>query len=395
MPPKKSTANKAKVAKPKASASKASTAKAGTAKADAKVKTASANAKAKTASQPQTPTARYEEVNGGENMEIDSTEDDDIDDEGGDDIAEPKAKLKKAKTQTVSKVSNADEGVVNKAPASQRIATRAANANQHPGEKHKALDGKRRTKEQMMEIRRQEEEQKKTKEEAARQKMAAQDKAIDRVAQFEAELANDTYNNTPLPRNRRILGRSTGLQVAHVVADHGESDQDDGVDDGAGGPDQRGSDVSDDGEVADDGDKLISTDIEMSDEVVSVKVSKRKGRATQAKVDADVILETSASEGEDRPKKKAKGKAVESFVPSESEVEIVDDSEPKPRGKNPKGKGTIRDAINDKKNVGTSNQNLRTDKARSSDAPGNFKPERYEFRLIYHVNLGRNHHFLL
>ena len=106
----------------------------------------------------------------------------------------------------------------------------------------------------MMEICRQEEEQKKTKEEAARQKMAAQDKAIDRVAQFEAELANDTYNNTPLPRNHRILGRSTGLQVAHVVADHGESDQDDGVDDGAGGPDQRGSDVSDDGEVADDGD---------------------------------------------------------------------------------------------------------------------------------------------
>jgi len=145
--------------------------------------------------------------------------------------------------------------------------------------------------------------------------------------------------------------------------------------------------VSDDGEVVDDGDKLISTDIEMSNKVVSVKVSKRKGRATQVKVDVDVTLEMSVSEGEDRLKKNVKGKAVESFVSSKSEVEIVDDSEPKPHGKNPKGKGTICDAINNKKNIGTSNQNLRTDKARSSDAPGNFKPERYEFRLIYHVNL--------
>jgi len=219
------------VTKAKASASKASTIEAGTAKADAKVKTAS---------QPQTPTARHAEVDARENMEIDSTEDDNIDDEGGDDIAEPKAKSKKAKTQTASKVRDADaEGTINKAPASQCITTQSANANQHPGEKHKALDGKRHTKEQMMEIcRQEEEEQKKTKEEAARQKMTVQDKAIDCIAQFEEELANNTYNNMPLPRNHRILGRSTGgPQVAHVVADHGESDQDDGVDDSAGGPD--------------------------------------------------------------------------------------------------------------------------------------------------------------
>jgi hypothetical protein len=364
----KSSANKAKAAKPNASAAKASTVKAGTAK---------ANVKVKTASQPQTQTARRAEVDDGENMEIDSAEVGGIDGEGSDDVAEPKAK---ARAQTASKDA---KGAVNRAPTSQRIATRPTNANQHPGEQLKALVKKRRTKEEMIEVRRQQAEQKERKEEAAKQKKVVQDKAIDRVAQLEMELANDAYNDTPLPRNRRILGG--GLQFDRAVADHRESDQDYGVDDGASGPDQPGSDVIDDEEVMDAGPiDEIGSNTDMSDEVVPAKVLKRKGRAARANADVDVILETSASEGEDRPKKKAKGKADRSvtFVPSESEVEIVQDSEPMPHRKNPKGKATIRDAITEKKISGISNQNLRIDKAdnaRSSDAPGKLKQERYKF----------------
>jgi hypothetical protein len=51
----------------------------------------------------------------------------------------------------------------------------------------------------------------------------------------------------------------------------------------------------------------IGSNTDMSDEVVPAKALKRKGRATQANVDADVILETSASEGKDRPQKRRKG----------------------------------------------------------------------------------------
>jgi len=356
----KSSSNKAKAAKPNASAAKASTVKAGTAK---------ANAKVKTASQPQT--ARRAEVDDRENMEIDSAEDEGIDGEGSDDVAEPKAKA-----QTASKDA---KGAVNKAPTSNRIATRPTNANQHPGEQLNAHVKRRRTKEEMIEVRRQQAEQKERKEEAARQKKVVQDKAIDRVAQFEMELANDAYNDTPLPRNRRIL--EEGLQFDRAVADHRESDEDYGVDDGASGPDERGSDVIDDDEleVMDAGPIDEISIGSNTDEVAPAKVLKRKGKAARANVDADVILEMSASEGEDRPKKRTKGKAAETLS-FESEVEIVEGSEPEPRRK--KQKASIRDAITDRRIIGISDQKLRldkADKARSSDALGNLKRERYKF----------------
>jgi len=357
----KSSANKAKAVKPNASAAKASTVKAGTAK---------ANAKVKTASQPQTRTARRAEVDDGENMEIDSAEDEGIDGEGSDDVAEPKAKA-----QTASKVA---KGAVIKAPTSNRIATRPTNANQHPGEQLNALVKRRRTKEEMIEVRRQQAEQKERKEEAARQKKVVQDKAIDRIAQFEMELANDAYNDTPLPRNRRIL--EGGLQFDRAVADHRESDEDYGVsDNGASGPDERGSDVIDDDEVVDAGpiDEIGSN----TDEEAPAKALKRKGKAARANVDADV--EMSASEGKDRPKKKVKWKAAEtfSFVSSESEVEIVEVSEPEPRRKNHKQKASIRDAITDRRITDQKLRldkvdNFKADKTRSSDA---LKRERYKF----------------
>jgi hypothetical protein len=232
MAPTKKTAGK--LSANKAKAAKASTVKAGTAK---------ANAKAKTASQAQTQTARRAEVDDGENMEIDSAEDEGINGEGSDDVAEPNAKA-----QTASKEA---KGAVNKAPTSKCMATRPTNANQHPGEQLKALVNKRCTKAEMIEVHRQQAEQKARKEEAARQKKVVQDKAIDRIAQFEMELANDAYNDTPLPRNCRIL--EEGLQFNHAVADHCESDQDYGVDNGASGPDEPGSDVIDDEEVVDAG----------------------------------------------------------------------------------------------------------------------------------------------
>jgi hypothetical protein len=297
----KSSANKAKAnaggANLKKSASKAGTAKVGTAK---------ANAAARTASQKQAV------VNDGEDIETDIAEDDDIDDEGGDDVAKPKAK---------STTRSGAKGVVSKAP-SQRPTTRPTNANQHPGEQHKALDKKRRTKEEMIEVRRQEAEQKRRKEDAEMQKKAERDKAVDHVAQYEMQLANDAYNDTPLPRNHR------GLQ-SNVVVDHRDSDQDDDYSAREWAP--------------------VESDVEMSDDEVSARVSKRKGRAARD-VEGSVVLETSASEGEDRPKKKTKGKAADTYVPSESDVEIVEDPEPKPSRKFPK-KMPIRDAIIDKSSL--------------------------------------------
>ena len=89
-----------------------------------------------------------------------------------------------------------------------------------------------------------------------------------------------------------------------MVANHGESDQDDGVDDDASGPDQPGSDVNDDGEVVDVGPiNKIGLDMYISDEVVPAKALKRKGRAVQVNVDMDVILETSASEAKEKGKR--------------------------------------------------------------------------------------------
>jgi hypothetical protein len=90
-------------------------------------------------------------------------------------------------------------------------------------------------------------------------------------------------------------------------------------------------------------------------------------------VDVDVILEMSASEGEDRLKKKVRGKAAK-IIPSNLELEIVEDLEP--RRKNLKEKVMICDAITDKKIIGISDQNLHVNKAgktRSSDAPQKVK----------------------
>jgi hypothetical protein len=333
MAPAKKSTNKSSAKKANANAGEANlkknAAKAGT----AKVGTAKANAVAHAASQKQAV------VNDGEDIETDIAEDDDIDDEGGDDVAEPKAK---PTTRSGAK------GVVSEV-LTQRPTTRPTNANQHPGAHHKALDKKRRTKEEMIEVRRQEAEQKRRKEEAEMQKKVERAKAVDRVARYEMELANDAYNDTPLPRNRRGL-------PSDAVVDHCDSDQDD----------------NSAREWA-----PVESDVEMSDDEVSARASKRKGRAARD-VEGSVILETSASEGEDRPKKKAKGKAADTHVLSESDVEIVDNPEPKPLRKIPK-KTPIRDAIIDKKNI---DQNLgidKTDKARSSDAPGKLKPQRYRF----------------
>jgi hypothetical protein len=76
-------------------------------------------------------------------------------------------------------------------------------------------------------------------------------------------------------------------------------------------------------------------------------------------VEEDVIQETSASASKDRLKKKAKGKAANMHIPSNSEVEIVN-SKPKPHGEIPK---MICDAITDKKNIRVSDQNLGINKA--------------------------------
>jgi len=115
-PTKKSaTTNKAKAAKLDASTAKASTVKASTAK-------AKANPKATTASQPRTRVVKRAVVDNKENMEIDSAKDED-DAMEDDDVAEQKAK---SKAQPASKVGDTDaKAIVNKAPASQCIMTRA------------------------------------------------------------------------------------------------------------------------------------------------------------------------------------------------------------------------------------------------------------------------------
>ncbi|KIM79460.1 hypothetical protein PILCRDRAFT_10296 [Piloderma croceum F 1598] len=177
----------------------------------------------------------------------------------------------------------------------------------------------------MIEVRRLAAEQKEEKEKAVKQKKAMQDKAIERVAQYEMKLADDGFNDTPLPRLRRIAGKSN-LQFA----DRGESNEDD-----VSGSDQPGSDVIDDNDVVDaglvddndvaDAGLVDDDDLYLSDEV-PVKALKRKGRMAKMNVDAPedaIVLETSASESEDRPKKKARGKLVES------------ESEEEPEGENP------------------------------------------------------------
>ena len=229
----------------------------------------------------------------------------------------------------------------------------------------------------MIEVHRLAAEQKEEKEKAAKQKKAMQDKAIERVAQYEMKLADDGFNDTPLPRLRRIAAKSN-LQFA----DHGESDDDD-----VSRSDQPGSDVIDDNDIVDpglvdDAGLVDDDDMYLSDEVPA-KALKRKGRTAKTNVDAPedvIVLETSASESEDidRPKKKTRGM----FVESESEVEVVEDSGPQPPPppgrKNPKAKTPIRDAIKDRK-IGTSDKNMGPDKAKSSDAPGKLKPARYVF----------------
>jgi hypothetical protein len=221
----------------------------------------------------------------------------------------------------------------------------------------------------MIEVHRLAAEQKEEKEKAAKHKKAIQDKAIECVAQYEMKLADDGFNNTSLPHLRRITGRSN-LQFA----DHSKSDEDD-----VSGSDQPGSDVIDDNDMVGAG-LVDDDDMYLSDEVPA-KTLKRKGRMAKMNVDAPedmIVLETSASESEDRLKKKARGKCVE----SKSEVEVVKDSGPQPPPppgrKNPKVKTPIRDAIKEKIS-GTSDKNIGPDKAKSSDAPGKLKPARYVF----------------
>jgi len=223
----------------------------------------------------------------------------------------------------------------------------------------------------MIEVHRLAAEQKEEKEKAAKQKKAMQDKAIEHVAQYEMKLADDGFNDTPLPRLCRIAAKSN-LQFA----DHGKSDDDD-----VSRSNQPGSDVINDNNMVDAG--LVDDDnMYLSDEVPA-KALKRKGRTAKTNVDAPedvIVLETSASESEDidRLKKKTRGM----FVESESEVEVVEDSGPQPPPppgrKNPKAKTPIHDAIKDRK-IGTSDKNMGPDKAKSSDAPGMLKPARYVF----------------
>ena len=133
-PAKKSaTTEKPKAAKPNASTAKASMNKASTAK---------ANAKVTTASQPRTRTAKHVAVDDKENVETNSAKDKDNPMEDND-VAEPKMKSKMLEAQPVNEVADTDaKAAINKAPAPQRIATQAANSNQHPGEQRKALDKK-------------------------------------------------------------------------------------------------------------------------------------------------------------------------------------------------------------------------------------------------------------
>src|ERR1700730_264375 len=103
----------------------------------------------------------------------------------------------------------------------------------------------------MIEIHRLAAAQKEEKEKAAKQKKAMQDKAIECVAQFEMELVDDGFHNTPLPRLRRIGGKSKDdLQFDGWVADRGKSDEDD-----VSGPDQPGSNV------INDNDKVVDAEL--------------------------------------------------------------------------------------------------------------------------------------
>jgi len=74
-----------------------------------------------------------------------------------------------------------------------------------------------------------------------------------------------------------------------------------------------------DAELIDDNDE----DMYLSDEVVPAKALKRVERMAKTNVDVDVdmVPEMSASEGEDMPKKKVRGKVIG----NESEVEIIEE----------------------------------------------------------------------
>jgi hypothetical protein len=136
-----------------------------------------------------------------------------------------------------------------------------------------------------------------------------------------------------------------------LVADHGESNEDD-----VSVLDQSGSDVINDNNKVVDAELVDNEDMYLSDKVVPVKALKRKEKTMKTNVEVEVVLEMGASASEDRPKTKVRGKVVE----SESEVEIIEDLEPKPPPrKNLKAKVVIRDDIKDGKIIGTSVKNIR------------------------------------
>ena len=143
------------------------------------------------------------------------------------------------------------------------------------------------------------------------------------------------------------------LQFDRLVADRGESDED-----YVSGPDHYGTDVIDDNNEVVNAELVDDEDMYLIDDVVPGKASERKEKAAKTNVEVEVVLEMSVSESEDGPKKQARGKVVE----GESEVEIDGDSEPKPPPrKNPKAKALIRDAIKDRKIIGTSVKNMGPD----------------------------------
>jgi hypothetical protein len=136
-----------------------------------------------------------------------------------------------------------------------------------------------------------------------------------------------------------------------LAADHRESDEDD-----VSGLDQSGSDVINDNDKVVDAELVDNEDMYLSDKVVPAKALKRKEKMTKTNVELEVVLEMSASKSEDRPKTKVRGKVVE----SKSEVEIVEDLEPKPPPrKNLKAKVPIREDIKDGKIIRTSVKNIR------------------------------------
>ena len=264
-------------------------------------------------------------------------------------------------------------------PRPNHVATRASNADQHPGQRHNIYDAKRRTKEQMLEVRRAQAQEKAKKVEEAERRATQHKKSMERVAQYEEDLAMLNTDSTPIAHaGRRELSHDANaapilqgrelqrsyamLDVASAdVAPNGGEDDDDAeepafVQESEATNQNDGDYIEEDeeDEETEEDERMLST-ADVGVKVIAKAGEKRK--KDQRRMIVETEVPDSEADEEPRPKKKTKGSkgsaAAKSLIPRDEVLErapgettdLKQNDEKKGKKKEKRGV-LLRDAVN-------------------------------------------------